>query len=136
MAFSASFTPSHPTMKRLRLFLSGLIVLLFSGVLMPVTFASSTPTPTFYQFDNGLIRIGGNSSGESSITSFGGLRGPQYFNQSNNAWYNLTISNSDMANAFSVGGDGTDNWNIHGSVDANSVQNVTLDTSGFVTVGT
>lgn len=123
-------------MKRLRLILAGLVVILFSGVLMPVTFASSTPTPTFYQFDNGLIRIGGNWSGESSITSFGGLRGPQYFNQSNNAWYNLTISNTDMANAFGVGGDGTDNWNIDGSIDANSVQNVALDTSGFVTVGT
>ena len=55
-------------MKFLRLFLAGLFVLLSSGVLTPVTFASATPTPTFYQFDNGLIRIGGNSNGESSIT--------------------------------------------------------------------
>jgi hypothetical protein len=122
-------------MKILRLFLAGLVVILFSGVLTPVTFASATPTPSFYQLDNGLIRIGGNSSGEASITSFGGLRGPQYYNATNDTWYNLTISNSDMANAFGVGGAGTDNWNINGSIEMNSVSSVTLDTSGFVTVG-
>lgn len=103
---------------------------------MPVSFTSATTEPSFYHLDNGLIRIGGNGSGESSITSFGGLRGPQYFNQSQNTWYNLTIGNSDMANAFGVGGAGTDNWNIDGSINLNSVQNVALDTSGFVTVGT
>ena len=108
--------------------LSGIFAPAFLG--LPIASAIVPENPTFRQFDNGRIRIGGET-GEASVTSTGLLRGPQYFSP-DGSWYNLTISNNTLDSAIGVGGDGTANWNLNGAISESSVSNVSHDYSEFV----
>ncbi len=120
----------------LRKFFVSALVLALSGIFAPLlavtpsAVAAVPENPTFRQFDNGRIRIGAGT-GENSVTTNGLLRGPQYHSPDGN-WYNLTISNNTLDSALGVGGDGTNNWNLNGSILEGSVTGVTHDYSEFV----
>jgi len=90
-------------------------------------------TPTFRQFNNGLIRVGAEG-GQSSLTAIGTLVQPHYWNGS--AWKKLTYSTRDLEYAVGTGTTGG-NWNGNTVVTPSIVANTTvIDYSGFVGTGT
>ncbi len=93
------------------------------------------PGSLTYQLDNGLMRFGNGA--EASILGNGNLKQPWYF--ANGSWSKLTFSNYALNFAMGVGGVGTNEWNVNGSLQEFS--NVTLsrqsiDCSQFVTTST
>ncbi|HKL02033.1 MAG TPA: hypothetical protein VJ911_00105, partial [Cryomorphaceae bacterium] len=78
--------------------------------------------------DNDIIRIGHGA--ETSINNHGNMQQP--FFQNNNIAYKLTYSTYALNEAFAVGGDGTDHWNLSGTVLTDPLMsNQVLDMSGF-----
>jgi hypothetical protein len=119
-------------MRILRALLTGLLAVLFSGVLATVDIASATPS--FYQFDNANIRIGA-AGGQASISSDGNLAQPWVYNASLGQWRKLTYSDRQLETLYGAGGTGTNDWNVNGER-ASGLANVTYDYSEFVQVGT
>lgn len=80
--------------------------------------------------NNSKIRIGNGS--EASINSTGNLRQPHYWNASAGSWRKLTYSTRSLDHSFGVGGDGSNEWNINGSVLHNPVlSSQVINTSNF-----
>ena len=91
---------------------------LFSLIAICLAFSILNPiqaqatTPTFYAFDNGKIRIGTGS--ENSVNTNGTLQQPFY--KSGSTYYKLTFSSFPLDIAIGIDGDGTNNWNINGTI--------------------
>lgn len=81
-------------------------------------------------FDNGLLRFGTGS--ENSVNTEGTLQQPFYYDTAADSWYQLTFSSYPLDAAIGVGGDGSNSWNINGTVQANPVlAGQVIDVSGF-----
>lgn len=121
---------------------TALLVLL--STLSPIP--AQATTPTFYAFDNGKLRIGTGS--ENSVNQNGMFQQPFY--KSGSTYFKLTYSNYPLDIAIGVGGDGTNNWNLNGTIVTTNDDNyqdtyssaratptsVDTDYSGFITVST
>lgn len=89
--------------------------------------------------NNGEMRFGNGT--ELSINAIGNLRQPFYFSDNLSVWRKLTYSESALVNypldsKISVGGDGTNNWNLNGTDQTNPVMNnQVFDSSNFSIVG-
>jgi hypothetical protein len=118
-------------MRFLRALLTGLLAVLFSGVLVAGDMASATPS--FYQFDNGNIRIGA-AGGQSSIVSDGNLAQPWVYNASLEQWRKLTYRERQLETLYGAGGTGTNDWNYNGTR-SSGLTGVTYDFSEFVELG-
>jgi gliding motility-associated-like protein len=82
-------------------------------------------------FNNDLIRIGNGS--ENSINNSGNMQQPFYYNSVYTAWRKLTYSSYPLDNSFAVGGDGTNEWNLNGTMVNNpSMTSQVIDLSGYV----
>ena len=107
------------------------LILMFSFV--PAIAPAQSATPTFYSFDNNLLRFGNGS--ENSINSSGLLQQPFYKNGA--SWFQLTYGSNPMDTAIGVGGSGTGTWNTTGSVFGTQtgdfgITNLSVDYSGFI----
>jgi len=81
-------------------------------------------------FDNGKLRFGTGS--EASVNANGNFQQPFYYDTTLSQWYKLTYSSYPLDNAIGIDGDGTNEWNINGSVVQNSaLTGQVLDVSGF-----
>lgn len=79
--------------------------------------------------DNQLLKFG--SEGTNAINTKGNLDFPQYKSSDGN-YYQLTFSNSALSSQISIGGTGTNEWNLDGNHSTNTVlSNHVLDYSGF-----
>ncbi|MBX9807793.1 MAG: HYR domain-containing protein, partial [Flavobacteriaceae bacterium] len=86
----------------------------------------------FKILNNGQRRIGNGA--ENSINSSGNMQQPFYYNNTLSAWRQLTYSTYPLDIRWGVGGDGTNNWNINGSMQDNPiVSNPVYDYTGFTT---
>lgn len=86
----------------------------------------------FEVLDNDLLRFGTGS--EASVNTSGNLQQPFYFdpNIGGGTFAKLTFSNFPLDNAIGVDGDGTNNWNLNGTIQENSaLSGQVLDVSGF-----
>lgn len=82
-------------------------------------------------FDNDLLRFGTGS--ENSVNTDGTLQQPFYYDTAASSWYQLTFSNYPLDAAIGVGGDGSNNWNTNGTVQANpALTGQVIDVSGFI----
>ncbi|MFM2184773.1 MAG: hypothetical protein RIS55_421 [Actinomycetota bacterium] len=107
------------------------LFLMFSFV--PAISQAQSAAPTFYSFDNNLLRFGNGS--ESSINSNGLLQQPFYKN--GESWFQLTYGSNPMDTAIGVGGSGTGTWNTTGAVFGTQtgdygLTNLSVDYSGFI----
>ncbi len=85
---------------------------------------------TYNILNNDRLRVGNGS--ENSINSVGNMQQPFYFNGDSNSWRKLTYSTYPLDIRWGVGGDGTDSWNINGSMVNNpTFTGQTYDYSGF-----
>lgn len=92
----------------------------------------SGSTWAFEVLDNDLLRFGTGS--EASVNTSGNLQQPFYFdpNIGGGTFAKLTFSNFPLDNAIGIDGDGTNNWNINGTIQENSaLAGQVLDISGF-----
>jgi len=81
--------------------------------------------------NNNRIRMGNGS--ESSVNASGNLQQPFYYNSVQATWRKLTYSVYPLDNAFGIGGDKTNVWNLNGTVVQNpSLSNQVIDRTGFV----
>ncbi len=79
-------------------------------------------------FNNNRIRVG--SGVQNSINASGNMEQPFYYNGS--SWQQLTYFNFPLDIRWGNGGDGTNDWNINGTLIENPVlTNQTFDYSGF-----
>jgi hypothetical protein len=93
---------------------------------------SSTKAQSVY--DNSKLRFG--TGVEASVNNTGNLQQPFYYNSIQALWRQLTYANYSLDNAFALGGDKTNEWNINGNIIQNPVlANQTLNTSGYVSTG-
>jgi Fibronectin type III domain/IPT/TIG domain/OmpA family len=123
--------------------LSLLAISLAFSILNPI---QAQATPTFYALDNGRLRIGTGS--ENSVNANGTLQQPFY--KSGSTYFKLTYSDYPLDIAIGIGGAGSDNWNLNGTIITtnNSDYNDTYSTaranpvaadtdySGFTTLST
>jgi hypothetical protein len=80
---------------------------------------------------DGTLRFGTGS--EASINDKGNLKQPFYYDSSDSTWYKLTFSNYPLDNAIAIEGDGTNEWNINGTIEENpTLTGQVIDTSGFI----
>lgn len=91
--------------------LKAMVVTLVLSLGMPVL-TPANATPTFYAFDNGKIRVGTGS--ENSVNDNGMFQQPFY--KSGSTYYKLTFADYPLDIAIGIGGDGTNNWNLNGSI--------------------
>ncbi|NOQ31011.1 MAG: hypothetical protein GQ570_07825 [Helicobacteraceae bacterium] len=102
-----------------------------------------TTISDYKDLDNGNLRFG-NGDGrkkftysdynikESSVNDKGTLNQPFYWDSADNKWQKLTFFDKALINFIGVGGDGTDSWNVNGTVVLSpSLTNQSIDTSGF-----
>lgn len=90
------------------------------------------PAAAFEVLDNDLLRFG--TGAEASVNTSGNLQQPFYFdpNIGGGTFAKLTFSNFPLDNAIGIDGDGTNNWNINGTIQENSaLTGQVLDVSGF-----
>ncbi len=81
--------------------------------------------------DNDRIRFGTGS--ESSVNSNGNLQQPFYYDSS---WFPLTYSDFALDNAIGIGGDGTNEWNVNGTVEENAaLAGQIIDSTGYTSSG-
>ncbi|MCD4791715.1 MAG: T9SS type A sorting domain-containing protein [Bacteroidales bacterium] len=81
--------------------------------------------------NNDKLRFGNGS--EQSINVTGNLQQPFYYNSTSTLWRKLTYSSYPLDNAFAVGGDGTNEWNLNGNrVDNPSMSGQVIDKTGFI----
>lgn len=82
-------------------------------------------------FDNGRLRYG--TGVENSVNALGNLQQPFYYSAVYNGWRKLTFANYPLDIRWGVGGDGTNNWNINGSMVTNpTVTNPNYDYTDFI----
>lgn len=93
---------------RSKIWLAVLISLL-AAFISPI---DAQATPTFYAFDNGRLRIG--TGLENSVNVNGMFQQPFY--KSGSTYYKLTYSSYPLDIAIGIGGDGTNNWNLNGTI--------------------
>ncbi|RKS21851.1 gliding motility-associated-like protein [Flavobacterium endophyticum] len=80
--------------------------------------------------NNNKLRVGNGA--ENSINNTGNMQQPFYYNSIAAQWRKLTYSNYALDNAYAVGGDGTSEWNLNGTIVQNpALTNQTIDYSGF-----
>lgn len=78
--------------------------------------------------NNEKIRVGNGT--ETSINTRGNMQQPFY--KSADVWYKLTYSSYALNAAFAVGGDGTNDWNLNGTLLTDPLMaNQVIDESGF-----
>lgn len=76
--------------------------------------------------NNGLLRFGNTNA--VSINSSGNLLQPFYYDVDNTTWYKLTYSNYVLDSQIAVDGDGTNEWNLNGTmVGVNSTTGLNLN---------
>jgi gliding motility-associated-like protein len=90
-------------------------------------------SPAFAQeltiLNNNKLRMG--NGGENSVNTSGNLQQPFYYSPSA-GWRKLTYSIYPLDNAFAVGGDKTNVWNLNGNLQQNpQLSNQAIDKSGF-----
>jgi filamentous hemagglutinin family protein len=96
---------------------------------------STVNTSTLPILNNGLLAFGNGLEG--SVNEFGMLRQPLYYDQSAGRWYRLTYSNYPLAAIIGVGGDGTGEWNLNGTMvstiedGSSAFSNAVLNTSAL-----
>lgn len=89
--------------------------------------------------NNGQMRFGNGT--QVSINSSGNVEQPFYYSTIFSGWRKLTYSESTLINypldsKIGVGGDGTNNWNINGTLVTNpTMANQVFDTISFTTTG-
>lgn len=94
-------------------------------------FAIVSPVASQQILNNGRLRFGNGT--EQSINTTGNLQQPFYYNAAAITFYPLTFSNYPLDNAYALGGDGTAEWNINGTIVNNPVlSSQTIDASGFI----
>jgi hypothetical protein len=117
-----------------------------SLMLFVLTPIQAEATPTFYALDNGRLRIGTGS--ENSVNANGTLQQPFYKSGSN--YFKLTFSSFPLDIAIGIDGDGSQNWNLSGTIITTNASNnadtystaraipsaADTDYSGFTTVST
>ncbi|MCE5348065.1 MAG: gliding motility-associated C-terminal domain-containing protein [Bacteroidales bacterium] len=82
--------------------------------------------------NNNLIRSGNGS--ENSINSNGNMQQPFYYNSTLALWRKLTYSSYPLDNTFAIDGDGTNEWNLNGSLSNNpTMTGQVIDLSGYIT---
>ena len=80
--------------------------------------------------NNGKLRFG--TGAEASVNANGNLQQPFYYDASLTTWYKLTFSNYPLDNAVAIGGDGTAEWNLNGTLVMNgALAGQALDVSAF-----
>ncbi len=81
--------------------------------------------------NNNKLRMGNGS--QSSVNASGNLQQPFYYNSVQATWRKLTYSVYPLDNAFGIGGDKTNVWNLNGSIVQNpTLSNQVVDRTGFV----
>ena len=100
--------------------------------------AQAEIAPTQAMLDNGLIRLG-DPTDDDSVNIYGQLQEPHHYVYSPGKTHIQGLTDGDdLVQSFAVGGDGTEEWNLNGTV-VGSIQvpldNVVVDRSGFVSTG-
>jgi len=104
-----------------------LLLVVVSLLLMPESVNAQTTTI----LNNNKLRMGNGS--ENSVNASGNLQQPFYYNSVRNAWRKLTYSVYPLDNAFAIGGDKTNEWNLNGTrVENPTLSNQVIDKSGFI----
>ncbi|MBL8269443.1 outer membrane beta-barrel protein [Steroidobacter sp.] len=104
------------------------LCLLALCVLAPLAFAQGQNGQVL---DNGKLRFGDGA--QNSVNTEGNLEQPFYYDPGMTSWFALTFSNYPLDNAIGIGGNGTAEWNINGSIEENpALTNQVIDSSGFV----
>ena len=81
--------------------------------------------------NNNHLRFGHGS--ENSVNTLGNLQQPFYYNSTLGMWRKLTYSNYPLDNSFGIDGDGSNEWNLNGSVVQNpAMSSQSIDLSGYV----
>lgn len=75
---------------------------------------NSINTSTLAILNNNLLAFGNGL--EASVNDFGMLKQPFYYDQTEHKWYKLTYSDYPLAAIIGVGGDGTNEWNLNGTI--------------------
>ena len=82
--------------------------------------------------NNDLLRFGTGS--ENSVNTTGNLQQPFYYNSTLALWRKLTYSVYPLDNSFAIGGDGTNEWNLNGTLVENpTMTGQVIDLSGYIT---
>jgi len=82
--------------------------------------------------NNDLLRFGTGS--ENSVNTTGNLQQPFYYNSTMALWRKLTYSGYPLDNSFAIGGYGTSEWNLNGTLVSNpSMTGQVIDLSGYIT---
>lgn len=98
-------------MRKVKFFARSIAIAIIASIFTP-TIPNANATPTFYAFDNGRIRIG--TGLENSVNDNGMFQQPFY--KSGSTYYKLTFSDYPLDIAVALGGDGTSNWNLNGTI--------------------
>src|SRR5688500_14529524 len=99
-------------------------------LLAVLAFSVVTPASAYEVFENGRLRCG--TGAEASVNAYGNLQQPFYYDAAATSWYQLTFSNYPLDNRIGIGGDGTNEWNVSGTIVENgALAGQVLDTSAF-----
>ena len=110
---------------------ASLATLFIHGCLL---FLSTNAHAQYTVLNNNKIRMGHGS--ENSVNTSGNLQQPFYYNSQQSAWRKLTYSVYPLDNAYAIGGDKTNEWNLNGTILQNpTITGQTVNTSGFVSTG-
>ena len=81
--------------------------------------------------NNNLLRFGSGS--ENSVNTTGNLQQPFYYNSTLVLWRQLTYSSYPLDNSFAIGGVGTNEWNLNGTLIENpTMSGQIIDLSGYI----
>ncbi|HEX4858920.1 MAG TPA: Ig domain-containing protein [Usitatibacteraceae bacterium] len=111
---------------------SGLSFVAASALWIAMLVASG-PVSAYEAFQNGRLRFG--TGAEASVNAGGTLQQPFYYDSvlGGGGWYKLTYSSYPLNIAIGVGGDGTSNWNLNGSISQDpALSGQLLDVANFV----
>lgn len=138
-------TPARHFIRVLAAIAVGAIGSVAIGAAGIVPVASADP-PDFYMFDNGILRFGGNadddcysgcdtpSAPEHSINANGLPKQPFYWSIESDKWFKLTFWTYPLNLAIGTGTNGS-NWSGATVSDVGALDNLVIDTSGFVVTG-
>ena len=111
-----------------KVFSQGLLVILLmicSFFLQPDNVTGQTV------LNNNLLRFG-NGYG-NSVNTTGNLQQPFYYNSTLTLWRQLTYSSYPLDNTFAIGGVGTSEWNLNGTMVENpTISGQVIDLSGYI----
>ncbi len=106
-------------------------VIVFSLLLITYTLITLQNADGQTVMDNDLLRFG--NGGENSVNTTGNLQQPFYYNSNLAMWRKLTYSVYPLDNTFAVGGDGSSEWNLNGTLVENPVMTgQVIDLSGYI----